>query len=131
VNGVAITNNIFDTTGYEPAFYINAQIDDWSVVLPEIGVTSDQILYYYDQAGQPVVYIGHSSLIPSGWTVMDTEQLFMLGTALASIRQYFMPAYGDRAFYAMDTEFKFEDDFTADGSRQLFMKQARPYPGRE
>ena len=46
-NGVAITGNIFDTSGLEPAFYINAQIDEYSVVKPDAGVTTDQILYYY------------------------------------------------------------------------------------
>lgn len=131
VNGVAITNNIFDPSGLEPAFYINLQMDNWSVVLPEMGVTSDQVLYYFDRAGQPIVYIGHSNLIPKGYTVIDTQQMFELGTALKAIHQYFFEVYGDRNFYAMDTEFKFEDDDSADGkTRELFMKQARPYPGR-
>ncbi len=129
-NGVAITNNIFDPSGLEPAFYVNVQVDGWSVVLPEFGVTSDQVLYYFDRAGQPIVYIGHSNLIPKGYTVLDTEQMFQLGTALKAIHEFFYPVYGDRSFYAMDTEFKFDDDGSPDGTRKLYLKQARPYPGR-
>ena len=128
-NGVAITNNIFDTSGLEPAFYVNVQQDGWSVVLPEIGVTSDQVLHYYDQAGQPVVYIGHSNIIPPDWTVLSNQQINELGNALAAIRTYFQPVYGDRTFYAMDTEFKFDDQWSADGTPELWLKQARPYPG--
>ncbi len=128
-NGVAITGNIFDTSGLDPAFYINAQVDGWSVVLPEFGVKSDSLLYYYSQAGKPIVYLDHSNLIPEGWTVLTNAQVEELGTALEAIRLYFLPVYGDDPFYAMDTEFKFEDDAHDDGRAHLFMKQARPFPG--
>ncbi|NCG19293.1 MAG: hypothetical protein GWP91_09805 [Rhodobacterales bacterium] len=126
---MAITNNIFDTSGYEPAFYVNAQIDNWSVVLPELGVLSDSYLHYFDQPGQPITYLVHSNLVPPGQTVLTTAQSQELGVALASIRDYFLPAYGDRAFYAMDTEFKFDDDGIPGATPHLYMKQARPYPG--
>ena len=123
-NGVAITGNIFDTSGLEPAFYINAQIDEYSVVKPDAGVTTDQILYYYSMPGQPVVYIRRSNLIPDGETVLSNAQLYELGTALDAIHRHFYPVYGAGAsFYAMDTEFK----VTADGVLEI--KQARPYPG--
>ncbi len=128
-NGVAITNNIFDTSGLEPAFYVNAQIDNWSVVLPELGVLSDSYLHYFDQPNQPITYLQHSNLVPPGQTVLTTAQSQELGVALAAIRTYFMPAYGDRAFYAMDTEFKFDDDGVPGATPHLYMKQARPYPG--
>jgi hypothetical protein len=123
-NGVAITANIFDSSGLEPAFYINVQKGEESVVLPDEGVTTDQILYYYESPGQPVVYIRHSNLVPDGETVMSNAELYELGTALAAIHAHFLPAYGrSGGFYAMDTEFK----ITEDG--RLEVKQARPYPG--
>lgn len=123
-NGVAITANIFDTSGLEPAFYINVQKGEESVVLPEEGVTTDQILYYYDSPGQPVVYIRRSNLVPEGETVMSNAELYELGTALSAIHAHFLPAYGrSGGFYAMDIEFK----ITEDG--RLEVKQARPYPG--
>ena len=123
-NGVAITANLFDASGLEPAFYINVQKGEESVVLPEEGDTTDQILYYYESPGQPVVYIRHSNLVPEGETVMTNAELYELGTALAAIHAHFLPAYGrSGGFYAMDTEFK----ITEDG--RLEVKQARPYPG--
>jgi hypothetical protein len=123
-NGVAITANIFDTSGLEPAFYINVQKGEESVVLPDEGVTTDQILYYYDSPGQPVVYIRRSNLVPDGETVMSNAELYELGTALSAIHAHFLPAYGrSGGFYAMDIEFK----ITEDG--RLEIKQARPYPG--
>jgi hypothetical protein len=122
-NGVAITGNIYDTAGLEPAFYINVQTGENSVVLPEPGHTTDQILYYFTLPGQPVVYIGHSNLVPAGEAVMTNAQLYELGAALQAVHEFFYPAYGaGGGFYAMDTEFK-----VVDGHIEL--KQARPYPG--
>ncbi|MFN7142846.1 MAG: PEP/pyruvate-binding domain-containing protein [Myxococcota bacterium] len=122
-NGVAVTGNVFDTAGLEPAFYVNVQAGENSVVLPEDGDTTDQILYYYTLPGQPIVYIAHSNLVPDGETVLTESELYQLGTALDAIHDYFYEAYGTSGgFYAMDTEFKFVDG-------QVQMKQARPYPG--
>lgn len=128
-NGVAITNNIFDQAGLEPAFYVNAQIEDFSVVLPEDPrITADQFLYYYHLPGRPIVYIGRSNLVPVNRHVLTNAQVYELGRALDAIHRFFAPVYGGGAFYAMDTEFKF-DDMGSGGEPTLWMKQARPYPG--
>ncbi|MCP4871494.1 MAG: hypothetical protein GY898_22515 [Proteobacteria bacterium] len=128
-NGVAVTGNIFDSSGLEPAFYVNVQLGEESVVLPDQGVTTDQYLHYYSQPGQPVVYLAHSSLVDDGDSVLSLSQINELGQALDAIHLHFADAYaGDGGFYAMDTEFKF-DSSAGDGS-QLYLKQARPYPGR-
>ncbi len=129
-NGVALTANPFDTSGLEPAFYINVQQGGASVVLPDAGVTSDQIIYHYDQPGQPVVYIGHSSLVPEGEHVLTIHQIQALGDSLALVRAAFRPAYGSpggdpTGFWAMDVEFKFDGEPGEDPA--LFIKQARPY----
>lgn len=133
VNGVAITANIFDTTGAEPGYYINAQVGDTSVVLPDPGVTSEQFVYHYDLPGQPIVYFARSSLVPAGRTVMSRAQAAELGAALDAIHQYFAPLYGPNTpdhFYGMDVEFKF-NTYPEDPTRSvLVIKQARPYPGR-
>ncbi|MCP4804743.1 MAG: hypothetical protein GY913_30335 [Proteobacteria bacterium] len=121
-NGVAITANIFDTTGMEPAFYVNVQVGDNSVVLPDPGVTTDRYLHYYTQAGSPVVYLGSSSLVEDGETVLTAAEIHELGTALQAIHDHFFEVYGTRSFYGMDVEFKFDEG-------ELFIKQARPYPG--
>jgi hypothetical protein len=133
-NGVAVTSNIFDASGLDPAFYVNVQFGgDVEVVAPPPGVSSDQFLYYFTQPGQPITYIAHSSLIPSGQTVLTAAQIRELGAALSAIHTRFSPAYGpasgNTGWYAMDVEFKFDDD-GAGGAPRLYIKQARPYPGR-
>jgi pyruvate, water dikinase len=127
-NGVAVTNNIFDTSGLEPGFFVNAQIDDLEVVQPEPGVLSDSYIHYFYTPGEPVVYISHSSEIPEGETVLSTEQIHDLGVALDAIHNHFRPVYGnDDDWYGMDVEWKFDDKYTP-GTPALFLKQARPLP---
>ncbi|MDO5576826.1 MAG: hypothetical protein Q4F84_07080, partial [Fibrobacter sp.] len=131
-NGVAITANIYDPSGAEPAFYVNAQTEGYSVVLPDPTITSEQFLYYYAMQGQPITYLGYSSLVDQGKTVLTAKQVHELGVALEEIHNFFRPLYGADAnkWYAMDTEFKFDqpvDD--PSGKVVLYMKQARPYPG--
>jgi hypothetical protein len=134
-NGVAVTNNPFDTAGLEPAFYVNVQ---WGgkaeVVHPPAGVSSDQFLYFFSNPNQPITYISHSNLIGEGETVLDARQAYDLGSALAAIHERFSAAYGPKSgnsdWYAMDVEFKFDDEGSSDGKAKLFVKQARPYPGR-
>jgi hypothetical protein len=134
-NGVAITANIFDTSGMEPGHYINVQKNGFSVVLPDPDLTSDQLVIYYGNPGQPIVYLGHSSLVPDGETVLTREQVLELSFRLRLIHDFFLVEYGPEEagdFYGMDTEFKFETEpewVTADNPLGLVLKQARPYPG--
>lgn len=134
-NGVAVTNNVFDTAGIEPAFYVNVQFGgDAEVVHPPAGVSSDTFLYFFANPNQPVTFIAHSNLVPDGQTVLSASQTHELGVALDAIHERFSAAYGPRAgvkgWYAMDVEFKFDDMDQTDGKAHLFVKQARPYPGR-
>ncbi|HVY32121.1 MAG TPA: PEP/pyruvate-binding domain-containing protein [Polyangiaceae bacterium] len=134
-NGVAVTNNPFDVAGIEPAFYVNVQWGgDAEVVHPPPGVTSDSFLYFFSNPNQPVTFIAHSNLVPDGETVLDTTQTHELGVALNAIHERFSAAYGPKSgnkdWYAMDVEFKFDDMDQTDGKAHLFVKQARPYPGR-
>ena len=134
-NGVTVTNNPFDTSGLDPAFYINVQAGGSAeVVHPPAGVTSDQLLLRFDQPDKPVTYIGRSNLIPAGTEVLSRAQILQLGTALDAIHKRFSPAYGPLAgntgFYAMDCEFKFDNDADPSMPATLYIKQARPYPGR-
>lgn len=134
-NGVAVTANPFDATGVDPAFYVNVQYGgDIEVVAPPPGVTSDQFLYYFSQPNQPITYLTHSSIIPKGDTVLSNVQAHSLGVALDAIHKRFSPAYGPAAgnngWYAMDIEFKFDDEAAPGKPATLYIKQARPYPGR-
>jgi hypothetical protein len=132
-NGVAVTNNIYDKNGVDPAFYINVQYGgDAEVVHPPKGVTSDQILYFFTSPNQPTSYLAHSNLIPEGTTVLTKYQLYTLGKALSAIHERFSAAYGpangNNGWYAMDVEFKFDNDEAPAELAKLYIKQARPYP---
>jgi hypothetical protein len=124
-NGVALTGNIFDTSGLEPGFWVNVQVGETSVVQPPPGVTADSYIHYFTQPGQPIVYLSHSNQVATD-TVLTRTQSNELGKALAAIHQYFAVAYGpapgETGFYAMDVEFKFDEG-------ALVVKQCRPHPG--
>ena len=131
-NGVAVTANPFDSSALDPALYINVQAGgDVEVVAPPPGTTSDQILYYFSQPNQPISYLTHSNIIDPGTTVLTARQVNSLGAAMTAIHNRFSPAYGPAAgntgWYAMDLEFKFDDQATP-GAPTLYVKQARPYP---
>lgn len=134
-NGVAVTSNPYDATGVDPAFYVNVQFGgDAEVVAPPPGVTSDSLLYYFFEPNQPTSYLSHSNLVAVGTTVLSSDQLHQLGVALNAIHERFSPAYGpasgNQGWYAMDVEFKFDNDEAPDQPATLYIKQARPYPGR-
>lgn len=131
--GVAITANPYDLSGMEPSFYVNVQYGGESVVLPGAGVSSDVFVYHYYSSGRPIVFHGHSNILPEGMsTVLTNKQTYQLGIALEEIHKFFQPIYGSvpGKWYAMDTEFKFDQPLDdPDGELVLSMKQARPYPG--
>ncbi|HEX3020648.1 MAG TPA: PEP/pyruvate-binding domain-containing protein [Chitinispirillaceae bacterium] len=130
--GVAITANPYDVAQSEPAFYINVQYGDGSVVLPDANVTSDEFIYYFYAADKPIIYKGHSNVLPAGKeTVLTPKQCFQLGEALKVIHEFYYPIYGKPGqWFAMDTEFKFDQPLNnPDAEPVLSMKQARPYPG--
>jgi hypothetical protein len=134
-NGVAVTNNPYDPSGLEPAFYVNVQWGgEAEVVHPPAGITSDQFIYYFYNANQPVTFVAHSNLVEEGETVLSAAQTYELGKALDAIHERFSAAYGPKAgndgWYAMDVEFKFDDAADPSKPPALYVKQARPYPGR-
>jgi hypothetical protein len=130
-NGVAITDNIFDQSGNAPGFYVNVQEGGtYEVVHPPPGITSDSFLFQYSFPNKPIIYYTHSNVtIPAGSDVLTTEQIHALGDALAALNDRFRHAFGttDGSWWAMDSEFKFDDERTP-GTQELYIKQARPYP---
>jgi pyruvate,water dikinase len=131
-NGVALTNNPFDPLGLEPAFYVNVQVGEFSVVQPPPRTLTESFLHYFDTRNRPVSYLSESNLVPPGMRVLSPEQVGELGAALDAIRQFFRPAYaptaGEDPWWAMDVEFKFDGE---DGETPaLFVKQARPFKTR-
>lgn len=126
-NGVALTANMFDAA--EPAFYVNMQVGENSVVSPWTGITVDSFLLYWDYPGQPVAWLSYSNLMPPDERVASDAQIQELGRALSVIHDAFAPYWQvDGAFYAMDVEFKFDDHGSGDAAG-LWVKQARPHDG--
>jgi pyruvate, water dikinase len=129
-NGVVITANLHVPD--EESLYIDVQKgDEDAVVSPKPGVTSDQIVYSFYSRGQPIRYVGHSSLVPAGETVLTAADLRRVGLAAQQVRAHFTrhyPGVGRIQQPAMDVEFKVVDD---GGQRRVIVKQARPYPLRE
>lgn len=129
--GVALTNNPFDTSGLEPAFYVNGQIGNADVVTPDRGILPEAYLHYFGSPGQPVVYTQQSSLVGAGGRVLSPDQIYRLGLSLDAIHKYFFTAYGNAGgWYALEVDWKFDDKLTL-GQPSLFIKQARPYPRPE
>jgi pyruvate, water dikinase len=134
-NGVAVTANPYDPTGNAPGFYVNVQFGgEAEVVAPPEGVTSDSFIYQYSYPNSPIIYLTHSNLVAEGATVLTVRQIRDLGTALEAIHNAFSDAYGpgsgNTGWYAMDVEFKFDDEADTSMAPALYIKQARPYPGR-
>ena len=131
-NGVAITANIYDpAAGGEDAFYVNAQLGEASVVSPDPDITADVLVYYFFHNGQPATYYGHSSYLATGSTVLSRAELFDLGQSLQAIRDGFASIYQPPPGYGalpMDVEWKLSLVGT---ERQIWIKQARPFPGRD
>jgi pyruvate phosphate dikinase-like enzyme len=129
-NGVALTNNPYDKSGVDPAFYVNVQRGELSVVQPEPNTSTEEFLQYFDLQGQPVSYLSNSNLVPAGERVLAPAQVQELGLALDAIRDHFAPAYAapGGAWWAMDVEFKFDGE--GDEVPPLFIKQARPFGSR-
>jgi hypothetical protein len=130
-NGVAITNNIFDLTGNAPGYYVNVQFGGlFEVVHPPTGITSDSFLYmpetrstvYYTKSNHPAPYMGPH--------VLTDIQINQLAIALGELHTRFANAYrpSATAWYAIDSEFKFDDDADPTKPPTLYIKQARPYP---
>jgi hypothetical protein len=130
-NGVAITNNIFDATGNAPGFYINVQYGgDFEVVHPPTGITSDSFLYMLQS--QTTIYYSHSNALPAGHgpNVLSERQIHDLGIALDRLHVRFRHAYQKNPtdWYAIDSEFKFDNFADPTKPATLYIKQARPYP---
>jgi pyruvate,water dikinase len=127
-NGVAITTNIFNRL--IPAFTINVQSNDISVVNPPPGYTADLLLYYVfepDAFTNPLIETITRSNITGGASVLSDKEIVLLAKSLDLIKNhYFYDLQIDQgAWYydfAMDVEFKFDGP-----ERKLYIKQARPY----
>jgi phosphoenolpyruvate synthase/pyruvate phosphate dikinase len=121
-NGVAISRDALDPDRGD-LYYLNAQVGEALVTNPAPGVTSDEIVY--DPGRTPhVVYHGQSSLA-GGKPILTDDEVAKIACSLSSIHSHFRPLIDPQeknTWFAMDIEFKL-----IGSSRQLIIKQARPY----
>lgn len=130
-NGVAITRHLYRPD--YPAFIVNAQVGETSIVLPEDSARCDQFVLHVqsltaETSARPhVEYIAHSSLT-NGQPVLSPSETMELAECLKAIKYHFYQKtpLGQQANsynnFGMDVEFKLDQ-----GTRKLYIKQARAY----
>jgi pyruvate, water dikinase len=129
-NGVAITKNLYRDA--YPAFTINVQKGEVSVVQPENGEIPEQFLIKqtFNITGKDdiaVDYISHSAL--NGYQPLLTQaEIKQLAAYLEAIKRHFYYASGGMVLaeeyfnFGMDVEFKLDK-----GTRKIYIKQARVF----
>lgn len=130
-NGVLITKNLYNTN---PAFTINVQYKEYSIVFPEPGIIHDQMLLFtwsVNPAEQFMLEYLNFSNVPElkGKTVMTDEEVFELGRYAEAIKRRFyyeLPHNCDCVYkdFGVDIEFKVDSDISP---RKIYIKQARLY----
>ncbi len=123
VNGVAITRNVVSFDPGAHGFYINAQIGELSVVLPETGDLPEQLIYKLFDVPD-VVVLGRSTAT-GGAPVLELRETHKLACALTAIHNHFIQHYRtriDTSKFAVDVEWKL-----VGAERELRIKQARPW----
>ncbi len=127
-NGLAISANVYDLEGLEPAFVVDAQTGAASVAAPAPGVSHDRILYYWYYPGQPQLFLARSSLVAPGAPVLTNTQAYQLGRALDAIHTLFAPVHqAAQTFYGLEVGFAFTGP--PGETPGLVITSARPYPG--
>lgn len=127
-NGVALSANVYDLEGFEPAFVIDAQTGDAAVTSPAPDVTHDRILYYWYYPGQPQLFLSRSSLVAPGAQVLTNTQVYQLGRALDALHTLFAPVHqAPQSFYGLEVGFTFAGP--PGDAPTLVITSARPYPG--
>ena len=128
-NGVAITRHLYRRS--YPAYTVNVQQGEVSVVLPSDSATCDQFILHQSglitgKGTLSLEYVTKSSLT-KGKSVLYFGEAQQLATYLEAIKEHFyhQTTYGkqmDFNDFALDIEFKLEAK-----TRKLYIKQARPF----
>ena len=122
-NGVAVTRHLYRKN--YPAYTINVQLGEVSVVSPPDSVTCDEaIIGLGEVTGSrdiAIEYIGRSSLSKDK-PILTREQIELLTQYLTAIKKHFykFEGRGDYSDFTMDVEFKIDAY-----SGELYVKQAR------
>ncbi len=124
-NGVVITGNIY--LPQLPAYTVNVQIKEISVVTPPPGIIADQFLFHLtsnDVFENPAIEYISKSNVNNGEPVMTNDEIVLLAKWLSAINQHFYKIFEPVVpvqMFMVDVEFKLDEE------RKLCIKQARPY----
>jgi len=130
-NGVAITTNPYNEN---PAYVINVQVGDVSIVAPPKGTIHDQIVVYNysmsDDEKYTIEYNSYSNLLKNSTEhVLSKEELNTLAGYIDIIKAYFYyNVYIDSSIpykeFSLDIEFKV---YSNSENKKIYIKQVRPY----
>jgi len=122
-NGVLITDNIY-RDGL-PAYTINCQFNEISIVNPVGGWLPEQILYYtfYEAENNPISYLSYSN-VPGfeNRRVLTDEELHQLYRYSFAITSHYQQL---GVYLPFDIEFKINND--DQGNRKIYIKQCRVF----
>jgi hypothetical protein len=126
--GVAVSRNLKRPELGRAVYFNILAGEDHSVTNPTSGVTPDELLVYYDD-GMRVDYLNISNQSTDGKPVLGDERLGELTKMMVQANHHFAQLYDEEgnADFALDFEFKIDDEYSADGSLKIQLKQARPY----
>ncbi|MBL7786572.1 MAG: hypothetical protein JNM36_11750 [Chitinophagales bacterium] len=130
-NGVAITKNLY-RQGY-PAFTINTQVGETSVVLPSDTIQCEQTTvtqdrYITNKETISIDYIAYSSLNKQQ-PILSKPEMEQLCNYLETIKAYYYSNTNYRFRYDNYYDFGLDIEFKLDStSRKVYIKQTRLYP---
>jgi hypothetical protein len=129
-NGVIITRNLYNGNH---GYIINVQYKDYSIVYPEPGIMTDQIITYtinLDNQKYTIEYLSQSNLPElGGETVLTDDEIYEIADYCTLIKNHYyydLPNNCNCGYesFAVDIEFKLDSKVE---NRKIYIKQARIY----
>ncbi len=129
-NGVVITRNLYNGNH---GYIINVQYKEYSIVYPEPGIITDQIITYtinLNNQKYTIEYLTQSNLPGlGGQTVLTDDEIYELADYCTRIKNHYyydLPNNCNCGYesFAVDIEFKLDSEVE---NRKIYIKQARIY----
>jgi phosphoenolpyruvate synthase/pyruvate phosphate dikinase len=129
-NGVVITRNLYNGNH---GYIINVQYKEYSIVYPEPGIITDQIITYtinLNNQKYTIEYLTQSNLPElGGQTVLTDDEIYELADYCTRIKNHYyydLPNNCNCGYesFAVDIEFKLDSEVE---NRKIYIKQARIY----
>lgn len=122
-SGIVVSRSLHDPTRSD-IYTMNFQRGEASVANPAPGITSEQFDYRWSRTPRRV-FRSYSTFSPDT-PLTSEDETCAAAVAVRAIHDHFqmlVDPQNENQYFAMEVELKF-----LDGTRQLYVKQARPYP---